>query len=121
MSQLSRSAPHTGTQAPIMQVVEVVPVGLRHARPPMPQFMLSVCMLTETLPQKVCPMGHWQTPVTHVRPPVQVVVQLPQCALSVCVFTHEPLHSVSPPVHMQFPPWQLCPMGQAALQAPQFW
>jgi hypothetical protein len=58
MSQLWRSVSQAGTQAPFVQVFEVVPAGVAQTRPHIPQFISSVCMLTQTPPQNVWPVGH---------------------------------------------------------------
>src|SRR5262245_22561404 len=48
MSQLARSVSQTGTHAPALHVFDSVPAGVWHARPHVPQFMPSVCKLTQT-------------------------------------------------------------------------
>jgi hypothetical protein len=57
--------------------------------PHAPQLFASVLVLTQELLQKVCPaVVQAQAPLTHERPPPQVVPQLPQFAESEAVFTH---------------------------------
>jgi hypothetical protein len=65
------------TQAPLQydlpfeQVVQCPPqqnMPPEHERPHEPQLVLSDSVLTQALPQRVWPVGHWQTPLTRVEP-----------------------------------------------------
>jgi hypothetical protein len=58
MSQLARSVSQPGTHAPLVQTFVSVPAGVSQLRPHIPQFASSVCMLTQTPPQNVWPVGH---------------------------------------------------------------
>jgi len=64
-----------------------------------PQLRGSLAVSTQTPAHAVCPLGHWQVPATHERPPVQATLQPPQLALSFEVFTHCCPHSVVPGRH----------------------
>jgi hypothetical protein len=63
----------------------------------LPQFMLSICSLTQLAPHAVAggvqERVHCPAPL-HVWPPVHTVVQVPQWLLSVCSSTHVPPQSV---------------------------
>ena len=65
------------TQAPLQydwplgQLVQCPPqqnMPLEHEELHVPQLLLSVCALTQALPQRVRPVGHWQLPLTRVEP-----------------------------------------------------
>jgi hypothetical protein len=49
-----------------------------HAWPHAPQFAVSLLVFTQAAPQNVCPLGHWQLPATHERPPSQALLHAPQ-------------------------------------------
>ena len=51
---------------------------------------LSVEVLTQTLLQTVCPLGHRHTPAWQVRPPVQALLQPPQWAELVLRLASQP-------------------------------
>jgi hypothetical protein len=50
-------------------------------------------------PQTVWPLGHWQLPETHDRPPEHTELQEPQLALSVEVFTQSCPQAIVPGRH----------------------
>lgn len=86
-----------------------------------PQFSGSLLLSTQTPPQTICPLGHWQIPETHERPPVQTVPHVPQFASSVAVLTQSNPHAVVPGRHCvaQAPARHSWPAAQTFAHVPQ--
>jgi hypothetical protein len=83
--------PEGQTQAPPTQPFPPV-----QTFPHPPQLLLSVCVLTQVLPQMTIPVGHPQTPLVQGLPGGQVLPHAPQLKVSVCVLMQMPPHSVVP-------------------------
>ncbi len=110
----------------------------------LPQWLLSLCVLTQALPHNVCPPGQathcpaWQlllaqfefevqavptaqfevqaeqAPLVHTVPLAQALPQAPQLLLSVLVLVHVPLQLVVPPGHVAHTPPVQTPLWQVA-------
>ncbi len=90
-SQSPAPAVHASAQRPATHdAVALVPPG--HTVPHPPQFMGSVAVETQRVPQTVvCPGGQAQCPAWQVEPPPQVIPHAPQFARSENTSTHVPL------------------------------
>lgn len=108
---------------------QVWPLGQRLVHPP--QWLLSVCRLTQALPHwsKLASQAKPQVPAAHVAVALATVVvqtasQPPQLRVSVSVFTQTPWQGICPPGQtmtlVQTPFWQISPVPQACVQLPQF-
>ena len=91
--------------------------------PQNPQFVASVWVFAQLLPQAVSPVAQ---PAAHLfweqtRPPLQTVPHAPQLLPSDTMFTHPVGHAESPAVQEHAPLVQLWPSAHFTLQAPQFW
>jgi hypothetical protein len=67
-----------------------------HCTPQPPQLNGSPAVLTQELPQRIVPCGHWQAPATHEAVGAHVVPHAPQFAVSFDVTTHALLQTVVP-------------------------
>jgi hypothetical protein len=87
----------------------------------MPQFFLSVAVLTQAVPHFVSSGGHCATqpPLTQTCPAEQTLSQVPQCCTSLLVSAQSPLQLVVPPVQTQLPAKQDAPPVQVTPHAPQ--
>ena len=74
-----------------------------HVVPHVPQFALSVCVFTHTLPQAVVPLAQ-QTPFEHTCPVPHAFPQTPQWLAVVCVLIQLPLQQLSPPATLHATP-----------------
>ncbi len=75
-------------------IVHVRPAG--HARPHIPQLVLSDVVSTHVAPHNICPAGQPHIPAAHTRPAAQTVPHAPQFIASVWMSTHS---IVPPTVH----------------------
>jgi hypothetical protein len=84
-----------------------------------PQWCMSVDVLTQLPLQLVWPEGHWHAPPTHTSPVGQLVPQVLQLFGSVWRFVQVPVQSLVPVAQAQLELWQLLPPVHLAPHAPQ--
>src|SRR5262249_40351352 len=74
---------------------------MAHVWPHIPQFAMSICVSTHSLPQRELPPLHWirQDPSEQTSPGWHAAPQAPQFAGSLLTSMHAPPHFVWPGVH----------------------
>ena len=97
-----------------------------HTVPHAPQFLGSIVVLVQRLPQFIVVGGHVSVPMhlppSHFSPGRQAIPQAPQFATSVIVRTQRAPHNVSPALHiapLHVPPRHAWPAAQTFPHAPQ--
>jgi hypothetical protein len=105
-----------------MPFMQFAPIG--QAVPHVPQFISSVCVSTQLLPQTLPPSAQLHLPALQVSGAAQAIPHMPQLLLSLCVSTHWVPHTVSPVPpssgHLHAPPMQVVGSLHALPQMPQF-
>ncbi len=94
-----------------------------HVVPHAPQFLPSVCVLTQVFPQRVVEPPQLQVPLKQpMAPGPHAWPQPPQLFTSKFVLTHAPLQLVKKPAHIavHMPNWHAWPLAHATPQPPQF-
>jgi hypothetical protein len=111
--------PHTPNPVGHTQFPELQVAPVAHFVPQTLQLFGSVCVLTQTPLQLVCPDGQTHIPETQLVPPVHFVPQALQLFESVCRLTQALPHTPNPVGHAQTPELQVPPEGQTVPHAPQ--